>query len=135
MNKAKFIAPLPSRKHLEKELDKACSLLCKKGRVCIRCGAKENIEDAHIISRQNHAVRWDIENRLPLCNDCHCWAHANPIFFEEFVKNTLGELKYEALKQRSLAIRMWKREEMHSYLVVLKRQLGLRFSQRKTMEV
>ena len=136
MNQAKFMHPLPSRAWIEKELDGVCRKITHKKGYCVRCGARNKfIEDAHIFGRGNHAVRWDLDNRLPMCGECHTWAHANPILFDEFAKKTLGELKYEALRQRSLAIRIWEKAEMLSYLEVLKRQLGLVFSKEKTVEV
>ena len=135
MNKAKFIHPLPSRAWIEKELDEVCRQITRQIGVCARCGARKGLEDAHIIGRQNHAVRWDLDNRLPLCGLCHRWAHDNPILFDEFARNTLGELKYEALRQRAMAIRIWAKSEMLSYLNVLRRQVGLVFSKEKTVEV
>jgi hypothetical protein len=55
-----------------------------------------------------------------MCHSHHFYAHANPVLFTEFIKEYLGDLKYEALKSRATAIKQWKLDEMESYLQMLK---------------
>lgn len=48
-----------------------------KGRKCYFCGKPaENMH--HIIPRSNILLRWDLENLLPVCYNCHRALHDNP---------------------------------------------------------
>jgi len=90
----------PSRKSLKHKLDKICSEIIRSKGKCQRCGKKENLQTSHIFGRTYLNTRWDLDNLLCLCPDCHInFAHKCPILFTEFVKKILGEDKYELLKE------------------------------------
>ena len=55
-----------------------------------------------------------------LCASCHFWSHKNPIFFVEFIREYLGPLDYEMLKNKAVTIKKWKLLEMEEYLKSLK---------------
>jgi len=54
---------------------------------CVRCRRvfppkSPELEAAHIFGKQSHpALRHDVENGVPLCHQCHGWAHRNPAAF------------------------------------------------------
>ena len=99
-----FLIPL---KKLIKELDKMWAEVIKArdGHKCVRCGKIEGLNAAHIFSRSLKSVRWSLWNGITLCGGCHIfWAHKNPVEFTEFVKQRLGEQKYELLRQEARCI-------------------------------
>jgi hypothetical protein len=53
---------------------------------CEHCGSLERslFQCAHVIGRDNKALRWDANNALCLCDPCHRWGHANPKLFMEW---------------------------------------------------
>jgi 5-methylcytosine-specific restriction endonuclease McrA len=63
--------------------------------------AVQGLHAAHIFSRNNLAVRHDLDNGVTLCYAHHRWAHENPVAFAEWVKRRLGEARYEALRRRA----------------------------------
>jgi len=113
-----------TKRSLTKKLDKEVSRIVRLRGVCARCGKgaeKVTLHCAHIFSRRNMSVRFDLDNCLPLCYACHFWwAHPNPILFTEFVKTYLGKFKYLALKRKATQIRKWNLEEMQELLEDLK---------------
>lgn len=40
---------------------------------CQRCGSTENPQWSHIITREYYSVRWNPDNAVVHCRDCHCW--------------------------------------------------------------
>jgi 5-methylcytosine-specific restriction endonuclease McrA len=76
----------PTRTQLIKKADKLFSLIVHKRGSCEKCGSRNALQTAHIISRINKNLRWNQDNVLLLCAGCHFWAHQNPIMFSEFVK-------------------------------------------------
>jgi 5-methylcytosine-specific restriction endonuclease McrA len=91
----------PSRTTLKNKLDKICSLIVRGRGICQRCGKRENLQTAHIFGRTYLNTRWDLDNLLCLCPDCHInFAHKCPILFTEFVRKIRGEEKYELLKEK-----------------------------------
>ena len=55
---------------------------------CERCGSTTGqMQTAHIIGRSNHTLRFDFQNVLCLCANCHRWNHTYPLDFAEWVEN------------------------------------------------
>ena len=119
--KIKIKELLPNRKTLEKELDKAWSVLVKKkwtsrvgaGR-CAIPGCKNLGRDPHhIFTRKGRSTRWDVKNGIVLC----AWHHRlgvpsahnlpidNPTWFNGILNlyYTQSELDYLAYKAHSNA--------------------------------
>ena len=115
---------MTTRKKLIKKLDTAWAQVVKKGGVCVRCGKKENLQAAHIASRNYHSTRWLPLNGLALCAGCHFFAHLNPVLFTEFVKSHLGRNKFKQLKLQIVEVRKWSVEELESQLANLEAQLA-----------
>ncbi len=91
---------------MKKRLDRLFSQIVRGAGKCVKCGNVDysKLQCAHIFSRSQLTVRWDFDNVLCLCAGCHFWAHKNPLLFSEFVRNYLGECKYEMLKMRAAAL-------------------------------
>jgi hypothetical protein len=109
-----------TRKGLIKKLDKKFGEIVRSRGYCLKCnkGAEQvTLHCAHIFSRRNVSVRWDFDNAVSLCYSCHYWwAHPNPILFTDFIKDYLGEMKYESLKIRANTIKKFTMEELQSLL-------------------
>lgn len=106
---------------LRNKLDKLCSKIVRSRGRCQRCGSQENLQCCHIFSRIYNATRWLLENLLCLCASCHFWAHKNPILFAEFVKKTLGEEKYEDLKEAHNQITKYTLDDLQTKLEILQK--------------
>ena len=111
----------PSRKTLRNKLDKLCSEITRSKGKCQRCGKKNNLQTAHIFGRTYNSTRFDLDNLLCLCPDCHInFAHKQPILFAEFVRKILGEDKYELLKEKHRQITKFTLDDLELKLRVLK---------------
>jgi len=115
----------PTVRSLKRRLDKLYSEIIRKRGICARCrkGAERvTLQTAHIISRRNLAVRWDLNNGIPLCYSCHFfWAHKEPIWFNDFAKEYLGEYKFEQLKMRAKKIKKWTIQDLQTLLTQLEK--------------
>jgi hypothetical protein len=73
-----------TRKGLKDKLDAIARTRCfmrdsvAAGRAvpCQRCG-NNNVEWAHVISRRDLSLRWELDNNLSLCHSCHVWFDAH----------------------------------------------------------
>lgn len=97
----------PSVKTLRNKADRLWSLMIRQrdGR-CRRCGKEPPaviLQAAHVISRRYKAIRWDPRNGLALCVGCHHWNHHNPVEFDWWVKEEIGEETYDALRTEALS--------------------------------
>lgn len=114
----------PTRSSLKNKLDKEISRIVRSRGSCAWCDKDDykKLQAAHIFSRNNLAVRHDLLNIVCLCAGCHFKAHQNPILFTEFIREYLGEVKYENLKMRATRKKNWELWEMENYLEALKKQ-------------
>lgn|SRR5512135_709457 len=75
------------RRALIKQADKAWGKVIRSVGACQKCGKRETLQAAHIISRKHFALRWDLLNGLCLCYGCHFhFAHKEPLLFTEWIK-------------------------------------------------
>ena len=87
----------PSKKTIEKKLDKVWSELVKQqaGNKCEVCGKREYLNAHHIVGRRNLRLRWELYNGVCLCSGCHTFktnsAHQNPEWFHQWLKSYRGE--------------------------------------------
>ena len=85
----------------KKELDKLFSLAVRERDhyTCQKCGTiNKHVQTAHIFSRSNLSVRWELLNGITLCYYCHInWCHRKPVEWTEWVKNYLGQDKWDTL--------------------------------------
>lgn len=61
----------------------------QRDEVCQRCHVHERaIQWAHMITRRNLSLRWEVDNALALCGGCHLWFDGNPLLSADwFQKN------------------------------------------------
>lgn len=110
-----------NKKSLKKLLDKEFSLIVRKKGRCSRCGKKDNLQCAHIFSRSLLSTRWNLDNAICLCGGCHLWwAHKNPVEFTEFVKEILGEERFDALRLQARTTVKWTEMGMEYHLNFLR---------------
>ncbi len=89
----------------EKALDRLWQSVIKlKYKKCVRCGSAYNLEAAHIFIRKRKSTRWEADNGLTLCTECHVWAHANKTPFENMCRKILGDARYDELQRLSQTI-------------------------------
>lgn len=67
---------------------------------CMRCGSAEFGQCAHVLSRSYRLTRWDPENAVRLCRDCHAWQTHHPLEGDEFFESIGIDL--HALRMRAL---------------------------------
>ncbi len=112
-----------TKRGLIRKLDKAFGEIVRSRGVCAKCGKgaeQVTLHCAHIFSRQNLSVRWNLDNAMALCYYDHFWwAHKEPILFTEFVKEYLGAYKYEQLKIRARSIKKWSIDDLSALLKTL----------------
>lgn len=115
----------PTRSSIRNKLDIIFSQIIRSKGRCERCGKTEGLQAAHIFSRSNLAVRWDLENAFCLDSGCHVyWAHKNPIEFTEWTKVMLGEEKYQKLRRKASTIKKWSIPELEDLLTNLQMLYG-----------
>ena len=90
-----------------KSLDNLCRdiVRIRDQQTCQRCGKQKKhgwkMEVAHFFSRANKCVRWDLDNVVLLCFNCHyLWGHQNPNEFSQWFSERLGTTKFTMLKLR-----------------------------------
>lgn len=85
----------------KKELDKLFSLVIRErdDYTCQKCGTRnKHVQCAHIFSRSNLSVRYELLNGITLCYYCHLnWCHRKPLEWTEWVKEHLGQEKWDTL--------------------------------------
>lgn len=76
---------------------------------CVHCGKEEYLNSHHIFTRNNYAVRWDLDNGITLCSGCHTMsskfsAHKTPLEFYDFLLELKGQEFIDKLKQKARKI-------------------------------
>ena len=77
---------------------------------CIKCGKTTYLNSHHIYSRNNHAIRWDIDNGVTLCSGCHTMssrfsAHKTPLEFVLWIKEKRGDEWFNRLREKARAVK------------------------------
>lgn len=89
-----------TKKGYKSKCDTIFALIIRLPGKCERCGSKSGLQCAHVISRKNLVLRWDIRNGLCLCLRCHLyWAHKNPLEFADWYRQKYP-VRYEYLMKR-----------------------------------
>lgn len=81
--------------------DRLVSLLVRSRGACERCGATNNLQAAHIISRSWSATRTDERNIWCLDARCHIRLTHNPDEHMAFVAETIGMDEFYRLKRKA----------------------------------
>jgi len=80
-------------------------------------------EAHHIFSRRNMSVRFDIDNGILLCRDCHSFAHTRPEEFNAVMWLDMGFI-FDGLQEKSKVIVQYKNFELSEIVERLKRHGG-----------
>jgi len=95
MANRKLLKPKRENKGKYKRLaDKLLSKFIRSLDHCEKCGAAKRqaqLQCAHIYSRSNLRLRYDIQNVLCLCAKCHFWSHKNGLDFAIWVNDAWPE--------------------------------------------
>src|SRR5262249_36052978 len=92
-----------------------------RDKCCQRCDSVSDLQCAHIFSRRNKSVRWDLDTAVTLCHRHHLsWAHSEPIQFMEWVKKWLGLKRFRELRRRAMTPKIWTPAELITIKKVLK---------------
>lgn len=78
-------------------------ILLKRDKVCLRCGAAERLQAAHIYPKGlNRKMEYDDKNLLLLCWRCHMhFFHKHPIAAHEWLESILTRQRLDYLKLRA----------------------------------
>ena len=110
--KSKRVKKQSSPGKLREIKDKQWALDIKErdGFKCLHCGKDKYLNSHHIFTRNNYAVRWDMDNGITLCSGCHTMssifsAHKTPLEFIEWIREFWGEEWYERLRAKARVIK------------------------------
>jgi hypothetical protein len=103
MSKMRKKRKIIKKSYYIRKLDALISKKVRSKGYCQRCGSKRGLQTAHIISRKNKVLRWDLVNVLCFCPACHFWAHQDPLGFSEFIQLNFKD-RYEYLMARKNTI-------------------------------
>jgi hypothetical protein len=90
------------KKTLEKRGDDLWAKLVKeRDKKCRKCGSVFGLSAHHIRVRQHKSTKYDIDNGIALCRDCHSLQKFRPEQFHDLVIDIIGQAKYDELRERS----------------------------------
>jgi len=87
-------------KFTKEDKDWAKAVKERDGFKCVICSGTETLHSHHIIARENHETKLDIQNGITLCSKHHLFcrqisAHNNPLgFFMWLERNRPEQLEY-----------------------------------------
>ena len=58
---------------------------------CMRCGKKENLNWAHVLSRRDISLRWEADNGMTLDAGCHMFWHHQPALAVDWLQKNHRE--------------------------------------------
>lgn len=91
------------RMRQRREADRLFSRIVRSRGACERCGSREHLQCAHIISRRYLAVRWTEGNAVCLCRGCHMWGTHHPLEWERWVREHIGNGIYLSLRAYAIS--------------------------------
>lgn len=71
---------------------------------CFRTNEEVRVESAHIFGRINRSTRWDLENGVCLCHDCHRNYDEHLRLHDEIVEHAIGKESWNNLKNKKAVI-------------------------------
>lgn len=97
--------PAPTATSYRNKADRLFSLIVRtRDGCCQECGATEHLQCAHGLSRRYRNTRWDESQCWALCRACHMRFTNDPIRWELWMRNRLGNEGYETLQREALEI-------------------------------
>lgn len=107
--------------------DKIFSKIIRARGACERCGNRENLQTAHIISRRYAATRTEELNAWSLCAGCHLRLTNWPREHSDFITETIGLATYEKLRARAETVSKvdWEAEYIRLKKIAKERNISL----------
>ena len=108
---------------LKRQADKLAGELCRRRGACEKCGGKEYLSWAHMVSRRYHATRWEDLNSFCLCRNCHAFFTYNPDrWIAWLMKNHAA--RYLLMERQSRELKKWNRWDMEKLIADLQTKLA-----------
>lgn len=76
------------------------ALRASRNHACEHCGREGRTECAHIYGRRHKSIRWDTLNALSLCHTCHRAFTENPLDFERWLREYVGQGYLDILAEK-----------------------------------
>lgn len=92
---------IKKQKGLKGKCDALFSKIIRSAGVCNRCGSRDWLQTAHIISRRYSNTRCDIRNAWCLCAGCHRRLTDWPREHSRYITETIGSEAYEELRAKA----------------------------------
>jgi len=74
----------------------------KRDSQCVACGSTRFLGCSHYFGRTIYATRYDPENCITLCTECHAiWEINKKGIYKDYMLMWLGEKEFQALEERS----------------------------------
>lgn len=109
---------------LNDALDKAWSLAVRQKGFCEHCFEilpLKKLQAHHIFSRRHFSTRWDLNNGVSLCWQCHIqWAHKDIMECAEWITSVKGQANIDALRIKANTAKQFTDEEKKAILKNLK---------------
>lgn len=100
-NKKAYTKRSSRRKKLIKQLDAfVTSIVQKRDKKCVTCGALNGIYCGHYHSRTHYATRWDLMNCHAQCNPCNARHEHDPYPYTKFMLTKYGVKKMDELYEK-----------------------------------
>jgi hypothetical protein len=80
---------------------------------------------SHLIGRGCHTTRWHPLAACAKCHGCHSYLTSHPLEFAEWIRNYLGEERYEFLRilKRPENARKWRKREKEQLWLEMQQEL------------
>ena len=105
--------------------DKLFSKIIRAAGKCQRCGSKECLQTAHIISRKYSATRTDTRNAWCLCARCHRRLTDWPREHSHYITDTIGSEMYDELRHKAETVTKVNWEDEYARLKQIAKDLDI----------
>lgn len=115
---------LPTTKKMRNKCDKLLTPILKaKYQYCFLQGSKNcynysQVAHHHILKSQCSALRYEIENLIPLCHSCHCMLHNHESYWSSVIVEKKGLNWFRELEEKK---NMYVKTDVHFYIANLER--------------
>jgi 5-methylcytosine-specific restriction endonuclease McrA len=91
----------PTTKSLRNKCDKLLTPIVKKLHPrCLLCGEPTQVAHHHIHKSKSSALRYDLDNLIPLCHSCHLALHCNESYYASKIVKIKGIKWFDKLEKR-----------------------------------
>ena len=109
--------------HATEEADRLFSLIIRSRGACENCGSVVGLQCAHGFSRRYRNTRWDARQCYALCSGCHVMFTHDPIRWDLWMRERLGENLYLIIQATALQTTAPDLEPILAELRVTEREL------------